>query len=407
MTNLLRKKTSKPKSCRANMALSGFARASFWKITTGATLLVSIFWMAGLVGAQKTEVARQSSMVQEMSTLENLPAPQLEFVGREDYEVNAAKGIRYKLSVTNRASHPDFLWRPSSNLPACGKNQNAARTWVEVFGSPGGKRLAGFCGLRTSEDLGHLWFPEPSGEKAPACVYIVMTDRQTGKKYMSNRVCSRSFAVATDRLKADGTQNSAWEGREGWIDIASYSLGVHQSGESLPDKLKAGGKQEAAKERRAGMSEVLAEREKNKSESGNQAVTGRITSVAIDPGDSSQRTNKKANLGQPDLMIKQFLFPPTNDKALRVHVVNQGNAASGACRLILTVRKINGTAVGRQTHVNIPALGPSKKVWLVIDAKSILPNNVSLQSTTFKLNADATGIVAESDETNNEVWHNL
>ncbi len=125
------------------------------------------------------------------------------------------------------------------------------------------------------------------------------------------------------------------------------------------------------------------------------------------PVNSSEPTNKIAKMAKPDLRIKQFLFPPTNDKALRVQVSNDGSAASGASRLNITVRKINGTAVGRQTHVNIPALAPGKKVWLVIDAKSILPVNVSLKSTTFKLNADATGIVAESDETNNEVWHNL
>jgi subtilase family serine protease len=111
-------------------------------------------------------------------------------------------------------------------------------------------------------------------------------------------------------------------------------------------------------------------------------------------------------VGQPDLIIKQFKFPPTNDKAVRVQVVNQGDAASTPCRLILTVRKINGTPVGRQTHVNIPALAPNKTIWLVIDATSILPNNVSLAATTFKINADATGLVAESDEDNNEVWHN-
>ena len=175
-------------------------------------------------------------------------------------------------------------------------------------------------------------------------------------------------------------------------------------------------------------------KEKEKSESGNQAVTGRITGIAIDPGNSTQPAppvqggfgndqmgtigqgnnvnsgkpaNQRPRAAQPDLVIKQFLFPPTNNKALRVQVSNNGSAASGACPLILTVRKINGTAVGRQTHVNIPALGSGEKVWLVIDAKSILPVNVSLKSTTFKLNADATGIVAESDETNNEVWHNL
>jgi hypothetical protein len=117
--------------------------------------------------------------------------------------------------------------------------------------------------------------------------------------------------------------------------------------------------------------------------------------------------NRKARAAQPDLIMKQFLFPPTNDKALRVHVVNTSQAASGACRLVLTERKINGAAVGRQTHVNVPALAAGADVWLVIDAKSILPVNVSLKSTTFKLNVDATEIVAESNESNNEVWHGL
>ncbi len=140
-----------------------------------------------------------------------------------------------------------------------------------------------------------------------------------------------------------------------------------------------------------------------------QGGTGRdqISSFGNGNNSTSGPTNKGTRAAQPDLVIKQFLFPPTNDKALRVQVSNDGAAASGICPLIVTIRKIKGTAVGRQTHVNIPALAPGKKVWLVIDAKSILPVNVSLKPTTFKLNPDATGIVAESDETNNEVWHNL
>jgi hypothetical protein len=91
---------------------------------------------------------------------------------------------------------------------------------------------------------------------------------------------------------------------------------------------------------------------------------------------------------------------------VRVQVLNQGNFASVECRLILTIRKINSTAASRQTHVDIPALAPGKTVWLVVDAKTILPVNISLAATTFKLKADATGIVAESDEDNNEVKHN-
>jgi hypothetical protein len=125
------------------------------------------------------------------------------------------------------------------------------------------------------------------------------------------------------------------------------------------------------------------------------------------PTDKLKAKEKKQVLAQPDLKIRQFLFPPANDKALRVQVENVGAAASSPCRLILTVRKINGIAVGRKTHVNVPALAPGKQIWLVVNAKSILPNNISLESTTFKLNVDGTGIVAESDETNNESWHNL
>ncbi len=294
-------------------------------------------------------VTRAQTPISNKAAAPSLPAPQLEFVGKEAYEVNGTKWTRFKLSVTNRASHPDFLWQPSSNLPPCGETENASRTWVEIFGSPGDKRLGGFCGLSSSEDLGQLWFAVPSGEKGPQCVYIMMTDRQTGKKYTSNRVCSRLFTVVTGSLKAGGKQEAMGFG---WDRIAAYG-----PGNAAPD--------------------------------------------------SRAPTSKKANAVQPDLIIKQFLFPPTNDKALRVQVVNQGNAASQACRLVVAVRKINGTAVGRQTHVNIPALAPGKTVWLVIDAKSILPNNVSLQSTTFKLNVDATKLVAESNESNNEVWHGL
>jgi CARDB len=117
--------------------------------------------------------------------------------------------------------------------------------------------------------------------------------------------------------------------------------------------------------------------------------------------------NVIGNPAQPDLRIKQVLFSPANDKLMKVHVVNLGNATSGLCILRLTVRKINGVAVGRVKEVKLLPLAARKDKWIVVDAKSILPNNISLESTVFKLNADATSIIAESDETNNELWHNL
>ena len=310
----------------------------------------------------------------EVVVATSFPAPQLEFVGKEAYEINGAKATRYKLAVTNRASLPDSLWHQAANLPPCGKNENASRTWVEIFGSPGDKRLNGFCALSSSEDLGQIWFAVPAGEKGPPCVYIVMTDRQAGKKYMSSRVCSRSFAVVTGSLKRGSQQESTWEKH---LDLNSW--GVVQSGMKpaiIRKRIDAG----------TPISKPM---------------------VAVADADSAQPTNRLAKMAKPDLVIKQFLFPPTNDKALRVHVVNTGQAAAGASRLFLTARKINGVAVGRRTHVNVPVLVAGGDIWLVIDAKGILPNNVSLQSTTFKLNVDATGIVAESNEANNEVWHNL
>lgn len=132
-----------------------------------------------------------------------------------------------------------------------------------------------------------------------------------------------------------------------------------------------------------------------------------ILLVSLTVAAQTRVANPKRVAAQPDLNIKEFLFPPTDDKALRVNVMNSGNAVAGPSILRLTIRKINGVAVGRSTEIKVPALPAGKDKWLVIDAKGILPNNVALESTTFKLNADVGQTIAESDESNNEIWHNL
>jgi subtilase family serine protease len=117
------------------------------------------------------------------------------------------------------------------------------------------------------------------------------------------------------------------------------------------------------------------------------------------------RTRAAADL--PDLRIRQYEFVSTNDKQLRVLVANQGKAASRPCRLELAIRKIKGTAVGRAANETIPAIEPGKAEWVELTATGILPAAISLKETTFRLTADETGIVAESNEDNNETWHNL
>lgn len=119
---------------------------------------------------------------------------------------------------------------------------------------------------------------------------------------------------------------------------------------------------------------------------------------------AQERPPKKPDL--PDLRIRRYEFVPGNDKGLRVQIVNYGGSASEPCRLELTVRKINGTPVGRTMYQAIPAIrGGTGDEWVTLDAKGILPKDVSLADTTFKLIADTTKRVTESDENNNETWH--
>lgn len=117
------------------------------------------------------------------------------------------------------------------------------------------------------------------------------------------------------------------------------------------------------------------------------------------------RTRVAAEL--PDLTIKQYEFVSTNNKALRVQVANRGKATSKPCRLELAVRKINGVAATRTAYETIPAIEPGKVEWVTLTASGILQAAINLKDTTFRLTVDETGIVAESDEDNNETWHNL
>ncbi|HWN10517.1 MAG TPA: CARDB domain-containing protein [Pyrinomonadaceae bacterium] len=108
----------------------------------------------------------------------------------------------------------------------------------------------------------------------------------------------------------------------------------------------------------------------------------------------------------PDLKIRQYEFDTYNDKRLRVQIANDGKAASSACRLELAIRKIDGSAVTRTAFETIPALKSGKEEWVTLNATGILPSATRLKDTTFRVTVDETKIVAESNEDNNETWHN-
>lgn len=114
------------------------------------------------------------------------PKPDLVFTGKEDIQAAFGEKTIYWLSVSNRFDYPDEMFDPAPDLPPCGKNNNSSRSWVDIFAEKG-SRIYGFCTLKAAEELNKMSFQMPKG-KTPKAVYIVITDRKTGKKYKSNSV---------------------------------------------------------------------------------------------------------------------------------------------------------------------------------------------------------------------------
>jgi hypothetical protein len=129
---------------------------------------------AVLVFAAQTTVAQQ-----------NLPNPQLLFLRQEYYEASGKKLTRYVFEIVNKDQYPAELFAAAPDLPPCGTNKNASRTWVDVYDS-NGKRLYGFCAFTKPGDLSKIWFALDQEEVPPSWVYVEFRDRKTNTKYKSN-----------------------------------------------------------------------------------------------------------------------------------------------------------------------------------------------------------------------------
>ncbi len=151
----------------------------------------------------------------------DLPNPELIVTGTEDYiGSDGQEYTRYRLSVTNWYEFPDELFEAAPDLPACGLNTNASRTWTDIY-QEDGIRLYGFCGACTSEYISNLlWFALPRGETPPDFVYITLTDRRCEITYTSNLASTIlpelqamldffDKSVAQGRLEGEGPGKSA------------------------------------------------------------------------------------------------------------------------------------------------------------------------------------------------------
>lgn len=114
-----------------------------------------------------------------------IPNPVLYLLGTEVFQQGGKTFIRYRYDVFNKDQYPVAMFAASPNLPPCGRNANASRTWIDFF-DQSGKRLYGFCALAKPGDLNGIYFALEDSVIPPSYVYIEMTDRQTNLKYKSN-----------------------------------------------------------------------------------------------------------------------------------------------------------------------------------------------------------------------------
>ena len=114
-----------------------------------------------------------------------LPNPVLYLAGTEPFQSNGKTFIRYKYDVFNKDAYPVELFAASPNLPPCGNNTKASRTWVDFY-DQSGKRLFGFCALAKPADLNGIYFAVEETVVPPSWIYIELKDRQTNTTYKSN-----------------------------------------------------------------------------------------------------------------------------------------------------------------------------------------------------------------------------
>ena len=139
--------------------------------------------LAALVSAA---LAAQTALAQRLSVLNPPPPnPVLYLVDQEHYTANGKQWTRYMYAVMNYEAYPDDMFAPAPDLPPCGTNTRAARTWVDIY-DQGGKRLYGFCALGKAADLNKLWFALEENVIPPSWIYIELNDRKTNTKYKSN-----------------------------------------------------------------------------------------------------------------------------------------------------------------------------------------------------------------------------
>jgi parallel beta-helix repeat protein len=115
-----------------------------------------------------------------LTTCYQLPSMEVVALGAEP-PVNGI--VKYHFRVSNWADYPDLMFESSPDLPACGLNNAASRTWVDIFDATG-QQIYGYCNLSSAENLRDLWFPWPA-DQDPPYFYVRLHDRRCDSYFYS------------------------------------------------------------------------------------------------------------------------------------------------------------------------------------------------------------------------------
>jgi hypothetical protein len=121
-----------------------------------------------------------------------LPTPVLAVTGRKVNPAVPDGPAVFGLSITNWAEFPPEYFEPAPDLPPCGANTNASRTWLDIFDADTKQRLYGYCALSVPEMMAKLSLSVTALQDPPTHLYVTLTDRRANVVRTSNVVDTRT-----------------------------------------------------------------------------------------------------------------------------------------------------------------------------------------------------------------------
>jgi len=109
------------------------------------------------------------------------PTPSLNYLGATP---GVTGYIDIWFNVPNYAKYDNSLFVASPELPACGLNKQASRTWLEVY-TDTGVPIQSFCAIKQNTQLQKLGFGWKKTNPLPKGFYIRLRDRKCNRVVQS------------------------------------------------------------------------------------------------------------------------------------------------------------------------------------------------------------------------------